>query len=99
MRLQNRAMNVARQLTCSLLPSACTLTHAFASCATRTQRTSLKHRRLIIAQHRGSCRWSTPERKVVRAKDELGEKPKHKRPNKLRSGLARHPCSAGLLRG
>ena len=33
--------------------------------------------------------WSTPQRKVVRATDELGEKPKHRSPNRLRGGLAR----------
>jgi hypothetical protein len=61
-------------IACSLLPSACTLTHAFACCPTRTQRISRRHRNSIIARHRMPCRWSTPQRKVVRATDELGEK-------------------------
>jgi hypothetical protein len=65
-------------IACSLLPSACTLTHAFACCPTRTQRISHRHRNSIIARHRMPCRWSTPQRKVVRATDELGEKPKHR---------------------
>jgi hypothetical protein len=61
-------------IACNLLPSACTLTHAFACCPTRTQRISHRHRSSIIARRRRSCRWSTPQRKVVRATDELGEK-------------------------
>ena len=65
-------------IACSLLPSACTLTHAFACCPTRTQRISHRHRNSIIARRRMPCRWSTPQRKVVRATDELGEKPKHR---------------------
>jgi hypothetical protein len=43
---------------------ACTLTHAFQSCPTWTQPTSLKHGCCIVAQHRVSCRWSTPQRKT-----------------------------------
>jgi hypothetical protein len=39
-------------IACSLLPSACTLTHAFACCPTRTQRISHRHRSSIIARHR-----------------------------------------------
>jgi hypothetical protein len=53
-------------LACSLLPSACTLTHAFASCPTRTQRIYLKHRSSIIAHHRMSPRWwSTPQSRAT----------------------------------
>jgi hypothetical protein len=48
----------------NLPPGACTLTHAFESCPTWTQPTSLKHACSIVAQHRVSCRWSTPQRKA-----------------------------------
>jgi hypothetical protein len=76
-------------IACSLLPSACTLTHAFPGCPTRTQRISHGHRSSIIARHRMSCRWSTPQRKVVRATDETRRKSRSTgRSNKLRSGLA-----------
>ena len=51
-------------IACNLPPCACTLTHAFANSPIRTQRTSLKHGRWIIAQHRVSCRWCTPQKKA-----------------------------------
>jgi hypothetical protein len=52
-----------RPIAYNLLPGASTPTHAFANSLSRTQRTSSKKGRLIVAQHRVSCRWSTPQRK------------------------------------
>ena len=40
---------------------ACTPIHAFETCPSRTQPTSLKRGCSIIPQHRVSCQWSTPQ--------------------------------------
>jgi hypothetical protein len=46
---------------------ACTPIHAFETCPTRTQPTSLKRGCSIIPQHRVSCRWSTPQKRLPRS--------------------------------
>ena len=68
---------------------ACTLTHAFESCPTWTQPTSLKHGCSTVAQHRVSCRWSTPQRKT----EKLGRRTLQKSEGGHRNVKHQPPCA------
>ena len=74
---------------------ACTPIHAFETCPTRTQPTSLKRGCSIIPQHRVSCRWSTPQKRLPRSSTIVScrwSTPQRRLPRSLRS------CPVGGLR-